>query len=54
MFDIVVWFEYLIIDVSGGCIGVRYCNFTVSPIGDATGTVTLIYLVAVTVFGSHS
>jgi len=54
MFGIVVWFEYLFIDVAGGRIGAWYYNFAVSPLGDATGTVTLKCLVATTVFVSHS
>jgi hypothetical protein len=45
MFGIVVWFEYLSIDVAGGLIGARYCNFTVLPLGDATVAVTLKCLV---------
>jgi hypothetical protein len=54
MFGIVVWFKYLFIDVAGGRIGARYSNFTVSPLGDATGTVTLKCLVDATVFVSPS
>ena len=54
MFGIVVWFEYLRIDIAGGRIGARYCNFTVSTLGDATGIVTLKCLVAANVFVSHS
>jgi hypothetical protein len=45
MFGIDVRFEYLFIDVAGGRIGARYCNFMDSPLGDATGTVTLKCLV---------
>jgi len=48
MYGIVVWFEYLLLDVAGGRIGARYCNFTVSPLGDATGAVTLKCLVDAT------
>jgi hypothetical protein len=41
MFGIVVWFEYLYIDVAGSRIRARYCNYTVSPLDDATGALTL-------------
>jgi uncharacterized protein (DUF486 family) len=48
----IVWFEYLIIDVAGGRIGARYRNFTVSPLGDATGVVTLKCMVDATAYVS--
>jgi len=49
MYGIVVCFEYLCIDVAGGRIRARYCNFTDSPLGDATGTVTLKCVVDATI-----
>jgi hypothetical protein len=52
MFAVDVWFEYLFIDVAIGRIGARYCNFTDSPLGDATGTVTLKCLVNATILVS--
>ena len=50
MFCIVVWFGYLFIDDAGGRIAAWYCNFTVSPLGDATSAVTSKSLVDATIF----